>query len=267
MINLDRAPERLAFFAAEARKAGLAFERVAAVDGKAMDAGELEAQMSPDFQFQPINAGEAAVFLSHRKCWQRLVDSGENMALILEDDAVLADAIAPVLQAIGRFEQAFGIIRLETTGRRIVVEENHIDIMPGFQAHRQLTWHGGTAGYVIDREAATFLLNQTARVSDPVDQAMFHPHSRLFGRLSVHQCVPACVIQYDILHEGEDNGTLASTTGRKAGGYRLFRHGFLNDLRRIWIRHAERRLRRRLAMSAGNLSISVPFAGSTDKGE
>ena len=58
LINLDRSPERLAHFSAQARRAGLAFERIAAVDGRTLDEAQRARSVSPRFEFQPLNPGD-----------------------------------------------------------------------------------------------------------------------------------------------------------------------------------------------------------------
>ena len=73
VINLDRAPERLADTAKLFADAGLAFERVPAVDARAMSDAERR-RTAPPVRFYLANArrvrpGEIACTLSHRKAW------------------------------------------------------------------------------------------------------------------------------------------------------------------------------------------------------
>ena len=105
VINLDRAPERLADTAKLFAGAGLAFERVPAVDARTLSPAELRAECPP-VRFYLANArrvrrGEIACALSHRKCWRAAFEGGEAVAAVFEDDvffepdglrALLADA-------------------------------------------------------------------------------------------------------------------------------------------------------------------------------
>jgi glycosyl transferase, family 25 len=90
LINLDRSPERLAFFTGQAARSGLDVERIAAIDGRRMSDAERARSVSPSYEFQPLNPGEIAVFMSHRTAWQQLLDSGAPCAAVFEDDVVLS---------------------------------------------------------------------------------------------------------------------------------------------------------------------------------
>ena len=260
LINLDRSPERLAFFTAEAGQAGVVFERVSARDGRTMEAEELARLVGRRSVFQPINAAEAALFLTHRLCWQKLLDSDAPFAAIFEDDAVLAPRAGEILSRIAALVRDIDVIKLETTGRRVVLEEGTIDVSPPFRLQRLASWHGGTAAYAVSRRGAEKLLSQTMPVADPVDQVMFNPLSPVSASLDILQLLPAIAIQHDIL-EPAGKARFTSTIGRHDGGRRLFRHGLVADLKRALKKHSERRRRKALARMKGYRQESVPFAG------
>ena len=90
VINLDRAPERLAETARLFEGAGLAFERVPAVDARALSREELRKACRP-VRFYLANArrvrtGEIACTLSHRKAWRAAFADGAPAAAVFEDD-------------------------------------------------------------------------------------------------------------------------------------------------------------------------------------
>ena len=90
VINLDRAPERLADTAKLFADAGLAFERVPAVDARAMSDAERR-RTAPPVRFYLANArrvrpGEIACTLSHRKAWDAAFAGGAATAAVFEDD-------------------------------------------------------------------------------------------------------------------------------------------------------------------------------------
>lgn len=100
VINLDRSPDRLQLIKDQLDQLSLSFERIQAFDGKSFNPSDIES-IKPNllslnkiwFPYHLINT-EYACFLSHRKCWERLLDSTEDYAVILEDDVELAsDAI------------------------------------------------------------------------------------------------------------------------------------------------------------------------------
>lgn len=261
LINLDRSPERLEFFQRQAADADLAFERVSAVDGSEMEPGALQQSISPRFTFQPINQGEAALFLSHRLCWQQLIDSGEAWAAVFEDDAMLAGNGGEILKQLKSRDFTFDVIKLETTLRKVVLEREGDEVGSGFCLHRLLTWHGGTAAYAISRTGAEKLLAATMPLADPVDQVMFHPLHPVCAGLQIAQIVPGLAVQYDILKPEGDEVAFPSTIGRHGKRRRLFRHGPLIDFRRAWLKHKERGRRKSLARQVTNQQLVVEFAG------
>lgn len=96
VINLDRSQDRWSRMQQQIQAIGLSVERVTAVDAQAMAPEEIASHVptvdDPSKVVYPreLKPGEVACFLSHRKCWQRLVDSGERWGLIFEDDVTLS---------------------------------------------------------------------------------------------------------------------------------------------------------------------------------
>jgi glycosyl transferase, family 25 len=259
VINLDRSPERLAAFAEQARAAGLAFERLPAVDGRQLSAAEQAQAVAPRFEFQPLNPGEIAIFMSQRAAWQRIVASGQPFGAVFEDDVVLAPATGRVLQAIASLAPAADLIKLETSGRPVVLTEPSWVLATGHGLRRLCSWHGGAAGYVVSRGAAQRLLQLTEPLADPVDQVLFNPLSRISASLTVLQAVPALCMQRNLLERQVEGSVFGTTIDRHKSRGLLWRHGPWTDLRRAWKRHLERRLRRRLARLPGHDLCAVDF--------
>jgi collagen beta-1,O-galactosyltransferase len=73
------------------RLIGLQFQRVDAVDGKALSPKQLEAlkfmpgYLDP-FHQRPMKTGEIGCFLSHLKVWEDIVRKGNQRSIVLEDD-------------------------------------------------------------------------------------------------------------------------------------------------------------------------------------
>lgn len=264
LINLDRSPERLAHFSVQARRAGLAFERIAAVDGRALDEAQRARSVSPRFEFQPLNPGEIGIFMSQRTAWQRLLDSGEPMAAVFEDDVVLAARAGELLGRIAAGDWRADIVKLETTRRPVVLGEACCRLDDRHLLRPLRSWHGGAAGYVITRAAAQRLLQATWPLADPVDQVLFNPMSRISASLVLLQLSPGLCIQKNILERGHaPDGVFGTTIDRHASRGSLLRHGLWIDLRRAWLRQRERMRRRRLARSAGHRLETVAFDSAT----
>jgi glycosyl transferase, family 25 len=271
LINLDRSPQRLAHFSAQAASAGVRFERLPAVDGRAIAPAERERMLSPQWQFQPLNPGEVGIFLSQRMAWQRLLDSGDPMAAVFEDDVLLAPEAGRLLARLAEGGWQADIVKLETTLRPVVLGESAhlLDAAHGLRPLR--SWHGGAAGYVITRAAAERLLAATWPLADPVDQVLFNPLARVSATLALLQLVPALCVQKNIFERhgagpaaGDASGEFATTIERPATRGRLLRHGLVTDLRRAWLKHLERRRRSALAREPGHAYLTVPFAAPAE---
>lgn len=264
VINMDRSPERLQHFREQADAVGVEFDRLPAVDGRALSQGEVDSQTDPKFEFKPLSRAEFGVFSSHRNAWRQLVESSEPCTAVFEDDVLLAPELKDALQAIENLSEAFDVIKLETTFRKVVIERSSIAAGSDVQLHRLLTWHGGAAGYVVSRSGAQKLLNLLSRIADPVDQVLFNPLSRICKSLNVLQAIPALCVQNDILArvsgEGQDFG---STIQQRRTWGQIFRFGPATDLFRLWSKIQERHRRQRLARDPANQLTSIEYAAYT----
>ncbi|AVO37785.1 glycosyltransferase family 25 protein [Pukyongiella litopenaei] len=122
---------------------------------------------APRYPF-PLRPAEIGVFLSHRKCWQRIVDGGVDFALIAEDDlAVDPERFARALELIGAYATPGMYVRLPVKQRekpaRVIAETGGMRfILPrviGLQ----------TVCQVVGREVARRLLAATETIDRPVD--------------------------------------------------------------------------------------------------
>ncbi|WP_114965143.1 glycosyltransferase family 25 protein [Alkalilacustris brevis] len=124
LINLDRSPDRLSRMDAGLRAQGLAYERLPAIDGKAefdrllprVDRAAYERNMG-----QTLLPGKVGCYFSHLAAWERLVDSGKPMALILEDDVVFHEDFREALALALKAEAHWDLLRLNATRARFPV--------------------------------------------------------------------------------------------------------------------------------------------------
>jgi len=258
VINLDRCSERLRFFERQASTAEIAFDRISAVDGRNLSEEALAAAVAPKFEFQPINAGEIGLFMSHKKAWQKLIDSGEPHAVVFEDDVVLSHSIRSVFEAIDSSTPKFDVIKLESTLRLVVCNRHSTTLTADCELKQLLTWHGGTAGYIISAECAQRLLKLRSKLADPIDQVMFNPLSQVSCQLNILQLNPAACIQKDILEKDSSNA-FGTTIDRDVSNGRFFRHGPLIDFRRLQRKLTERLRRKRLARHPEKIQLIIPF--------
>lgn len=258
LINLDRSPDRLAFFTAQTEAAGIEFERVRAIDGRELTQQQQDAVNSRSFEFQPTNAGYTALFMTHRLIWQEIIDREMRHAAVFEDDAVLSAKIHESFRALDDEQLEFDIIKLETTSRKVVCSRDAFALRSGDTLQTLLSWHGGTAGYVVSARGARRLLALKEQLSDVIDQVMFNPLSSVCSQLNVLQMNPAACIQKDILDKASSDA-FGTTIDREKSKKRLFRYGLVADARRLIKRQFEASRRRALARQPQNIQSVIPF--------
>lgn len=112
VINLDRSPDRWKTVTSMLRGADITrYERFRAVDGDALGPSDLAMAGPTCSRFCPRRV--LAIWLSHRKIWQKMKDEGIESALVLEDDVNLAaDAGPRVLRALGQLPETWDIMYL-----------------------------------------------------------------------------------------------------------------------------------------------------------
>nr|WP_122074308.1 glycosyltransferase family 25 protein [Pseudophaeobacter sp. EL27] len=147
-------------------------EVIEAVNGRAVAAdlaeilhpGDLH---RPNYPF-PLSPGEIGCFLSHRRCWQRIIDADWDYALIVEDDLALEPPLwQDALTLIAQQASQESFIRLPAKHRE----------MPALQVSQQgesklfLPKMIGlqTVAQVVGRAAARRLLTATEHLDRPVD--------------------------------------------------------------------------------------------------
>lgn len=239
VINLDRAEARLKRFQAMAGAAGLAFERLAAVDGAAMGEGERRAVLAGHHRFYPPGPGETGCFLSHRAAWRKIAAADAPFAAVLEDDVAFGPGIA-ALRDDSWVPPGTDLVKIETDFRRVAYGRDGAQAGRGRRLHALVSRHAGSGGYIVSRGAAATLLSLSEKIADPVDQFLFNPVSPVFAALNVQQLVPALVAQ--------------GVNMARAGLWRGLDEALAGELA------AERRLPRRRGMAKYAREIARPFA-------
>jgi glycosyl transferase family 25 len=191
LINLARRADRLAWMKAQLAEQGLAFRRIEAVDG---------AGFPPMADFRgPMTNGEIACHLSHRRCWELLVKSGEAYALVLEDDLVLSPRTATILARPDLVPDGADLVRLETRRNEIGIRGASHTLDGDVSVHRMVTAHLGAAAYILSRSCAERLLAMDLSESTPVDHVLFDPAVPICRQLQIFQIDPGLGIQGDVL--------------------------------------------------------------------
>ena len=196
-INLDRRPDRLAHMTAEFARAGIPFERIAAVDGQDPEVAAAAARLPLSSESHGMSGGAYGCLLSHRIFWQTLITSKDPWGMVFEDDLLLVPGMDTLLLGNGLPEDA-DIIKLEVYGfQRIYVSAKKHDIGDGRCLARLCSAHLGTGGYILSALAAKKLLAVTEATGDPVDLVLFGEKSAFFQAAIIYQMMPAPVLQGD----------------------------------------------------------------------
>ncbi len=170
VINLDRAPERLARISARLLQLGLPFTRFAAVDARHFTPQEKALLDEPEYRRKhgmlPVG-GELGCYLSHVFVMRQFLASSARFALILEDDVKLLDSLPAVLQGLLTHPTRWDVAKLSAVHSGTPVP--YLGLAPGHQLAVMLSRCTGSSAYVLNRRAAESYLQGLLPMSLPYD--------------------------------------------------------------------------------------------------
>ena len=118
VINLDRSTDRLVSISEELKNLNLEFERISAIDGKAVSEEFLNKYYSADLNkknyYAPLTKAEIGCYISHLKACEKIVSDNLDFGIILEDDLVLEPSFALVSEIISSIKEDWNYIKLAT---------------------------------------------------------------------------------------------------------------------------------------------------------
>jgi len=196
VVNLAAEPVRLARIEANLREAGVStFRRFEAVNGRALSDTVLQASVDRDdfmsWYGRPPSVGEVGCTLSHLGVYEQLLATDAPFALVLEDDALVGSALAPLMAepALCRWLTADRprVLLLSAADRYLKRGGFEIDA-----EHRVLRVRNAwlAHGYVVNRAAATMLLDRQRPIRFLVDDWL--AVDMVWG-LEVYCVQPPCV--------------------------------------------------------------------------
>lgn len=247
-INLDRSAERDTSFRAECARVGIEPTRVAAVDGRTIDAAEQARLSALKSGRLGLGPGEMACYLSHRKVWKMIQDSQHEWAFVAEDDIHFSDDAGVFFTDTSWLPGAdVDIVKAETARQRVRLSPQLHSKAHGHEMRLLQSYHGGAAGYFLSRASAAKLLSLTDRVCDPVDMVLFHEWLGVVDKLSVLQLDTALCVQDYLIAKPTSRIGLRSTldTDRAASsadaglkqrpkGLALIKREVSRPFRRLW---------------------------------
>lgn len=171
VINLERNKERRDFALQRLANLGLGAEAFPAVDGKTLKLEELEKTgiyndvVSHEKFSRSLSMGEIGCTWSHLKLYQKMLDEDIDLALILEDDAMLVDDALPALASlIKNFPSECDVVQL------IYECKDHSLLAPGIvKFHSKTCMPVASAGYLVRKSGARKLLAEGYPIRYPAD--------------------------------------------------------------------------------------------------
>jgi glycosyl transferase family 25 len=161
VINLDRAPDRLARVREQLNRLQMPFTRLPAVDARQLTPAQRalldEATFHRRHGMTPL-PGELGCYLSHIEVMRRFLASQAEAALVLEDDVKLLDAVPAVLHALMRCRARWDVVKLSA-----VHSGTPVAVMPLAGGHAlavMLSKCTAASAYLVNRRAAEAYLRE-----------------------------------------------------------------------------------------------------------
>ncbi|EKE85248.1 glycosyltransferase family 25 protein [Idiomarina xiamenensis] len=170
LINLDRSPQRLADATAQLDAIGMPYERVSAADGAALSDAEracFDVDKAQQRYHYDLTWGEVGCYLSHLRCWQKIVDEQLDYAIIVEDDLCLSPEFADVPHVLAALQHPWQFIKL---GNPFKPRQQHvIESQADFDLVSYDKAPSGTCAQVVSYAGAKRLLAARRTFFRPVD--------------------------------------------------------------------------------------------------
>lgn len=216
VISLDDAHERRKRMQEVMQKAQVSFEFFDAVRGK--NVTQAQKQRFALQQDLLLNAAEIGCLLSHVNIWQKMVDENIEAALLAEDDIHVGHSFKSVLTQINIPKETLALFRLETHMAVMNASRVPLQTIGKIGIHQIFNCHAGTAGYIINRATALYLLGQVKNMRLAIDSELFDPARQTITGVKVYQCIPGVVVQDDALVkfngvQSQEKSFLNSTIG------------------------------------------------------
>lgn len=177
VINLDSSVERLKSMQAQCDRLGLKFERVSAVRGCELSVHDKSKIYSLEQNLKKydkvLNDGEIGCYLSHIKCWKKLIEEELDYALVLEDDGMLTDELPLFITKLAKSFEHWDYIHL-SHGSKVKPVIDSLDMGDGIWLQKTLKLNSTTTGQFISFKGAQKLVSSALPISRPVDMDIQH---------------------------------------------------------------------------------------------
>lgn len=172
VINLESSADRLVSMQAQCDRLGLTFERVAAVRGSELSPAEkaevYDLDTNTNKYDKVLNDGEIGCYMSHYRCWEKILSDDLDFALILEDDGILTDEMPKYLEKLADTFTEWDYIKF-SHGRKPKEDVASVDIGDGLTIGQCIKLPSTTTGQLVSRDGAKKLLKHALPIARPID--------------------------------------------------------------------------------------------------
>ncbi len=208
-INLERSPERRKWIEQQTASLGLALERIAAVDGAA-----LEEVLPPNLSF-----GALACFHSHRNAWDMVAKGDDRYVAIFEDDVHMSPDLPRFLGDTSWIPEDADIVHIGRSRERCIVLNDPRKAMDR-KLYLTVTENSGTEAYVISRNCAAHMLSAFVVIDKEFDQILFNDNA---FALTIYKLVPSLCIQDQFVETPRFEGQIARRPTKKDTSFQFYR--------------------------------------------
>lgn len=173
VLNLDRSKERWESLSQQAVASGVTVQRVSAVDGKLLQSSEKAEFDEAAFQRdhgKTVLPAEIGCYFSHLKALRMIVEQGDEIAVIVEDDVLFKPDFLPFMHEISAVS---GWDMIKMVNHRMTLFRPHLALKSGITLGRCMHGpFGSSAAYVVTRNGAQKLLDALVPMHLPYDVAL-----------------------------------------------------------------------------------------------
>lgn len=171
-INLDKDTQRRERMQEQLARLGLQGQRLPAVWWRDLPAQQQAQWYSPQRNraqyYKALVDGEKGCYASHIVAWQQLLASDAPALVVLEDDVLLQDDFAHVVQAVMALPTAWDMVKLMGRAQREKVRSwRALTAQHRLIQYRRVP--SFTAGYIVSRAGAQKLLQSRVPFGRPID--------------------------------------------------------------------------------------------------
>jgi glycosyl transferase family 25 len=123
---------------------------------------------------KPLQAGEIACYLSHRKVWQKMLDDQVERALILEDDFQLKMPIDEIVMLLHEFRSDYDMVKLHGKPKHSRSIEECLHGRELYGLHQAFSVTGITVAQWVCAKAIPRLMVKAEQIERPIDMDIKH---------------------------------------------------------------------------------------------